>query len=222
VHMLRVPDCVHVLHMADDWWYTGYFPSGGGVFCTHDWTPWPHAFPGGLDAVQTKVPWLLYAPFFCDNSTWVTRDPARMLVSRGGYAVPTPKASLGFYRELFAQRGGAKRGAIQGYEVDFMIDNFLNQYTFRQQLGAAEGWLGGMHGAAQERGMSIQYCMALPSDLLASMAYPHVTNYRASDDYAGSSVTNWNLQTSSLLGWAVGERKNGRPARPWDKNAPPS
>ena len=57
----------------DDWWYTGYLPPGGGVFCTHDWTPWPHAFPGGLDAVQTKVPWLLYAPFFCDNSTWVQR-----------------------------------------------------------------------------------------------------------------------------------------------------
>ena len=29
---------------------------------------------------------------------------------------------------------------------------------------------------------------------------------RASDDYAGSSVTNFNLQTSSLLGWAVGLR----------------
>eukprot|EP01048_Picozoa_sp_COSAG05_P000740 COSAG05_NODE_22_length_32312_cov_23.410890_16_plen_75_part_00 len=52
-----------------------------------------------------------------------------------------------------------------------MIDNFLNQYEFRSSLGAAEGWLAGMHGAAQENNMSIQYCMALPSDLLASMAY---------------------------------------------------
>jgi hypothetical protein len=46
-----------------------------------------------------------------------TADPARMLVSPGGYAVPTPNASLGFYREIFAQKGGAKRGSIQGYEV---------------------------------------------------------------------------------------------------------
>ena len=68
-------------------------------------------------------------------------------------------------------QGGAEQGSIQGYEVDFMIDNFLNQYEFRSELGAAEGWLAGMHGAAQENNMSIQYCMALPSDLLASMAY---------------------------------------------------
>ena len=41
--------------------------------------------------------------------------------------MPTPNASLGFYREIFAQKGGAKQGTIQGYEVDFMIDNFLNR-----------------------------------------------------------------------------------------------
>ena len=152
-----------------------------------------------------------------------------MLVSPGGYAVPTPNASLGFYREIFGQKGGAKQGSIQGYEVDFMIDNFLNQYMFREVLGAAEGWLGGMHGAAQESGMSIQYCMALPSDLLASMAYPHVTNYRASDDYAGSSVTNFNIQTSSLLGWAVGLRPskdvffstNNEPSNPYMRRLRP-
>jgi hypothetical protein len=92
---------------------------------------------------------------------------------------------------------------LDRYEVDFMIDNFLNQKVFREELGASEQWLAGMHTAAQERGLSIQYCMGLPSDLLASMAFPHVTNYRASDDYAGSSVTNFNLQTSSLLGFAV-------------------
>lgn len=122
--------------------------------------------------MQTAVPWLLYAPFFCDNSTWAQKDPSRMLVSPGGYAVPTPNASLEFYQELFAMY----KGKIQGYEVDFMIDNFLNQYLFREELGAAEQWLAGMHGAAAESNMSIQYCMALPSDLLASMAFPHVTN----------------------------------------------
>ena len=37
-----------------------------------------------------------------------------------------------------------------------------------------------MHTAAVERGISIQYCMALPSDLLASLRFPSVTNYRAS------------------------------------------
>lgn len=95
---------------------------------------------------------------------------------------------------------------MAGYEVDFMNDNFLNQLTFRQELGASEGWLDGMHAAAVDRGISIQYCMPLPSDLLASLQHSHVTNYRASDDYAGSSVTNYNIQTSSLLGWSLGLR----------------
>jgi hypothetical protein len=94
-----------------------------------DWTPWPEAFPRGLDGVQTDVPWLLYAPYFCANSTFVTDDPAGMLVSPGGSAVPTPARSEGFYKKLFALYPGKK---MAGYEVDFMNDNFLNQPTFRQ------------------------------------------------------------------------------------------
>ena len=122
-----------------------------------------------------------------------------MLVSPGGYAVPTPNTSQSFYESLFHRY----KGRFAGYEVDFMIDNFLNQRHLREVYGAAQQWLDGMHAAAVTYNISIQYCMALPSDLLASVAHPHVTNYRASDDYAGSSSTNFNLQTSSLLGWAV-------------------
>ena len=64
----------------DDWWYNGYLPKGGEVFCAMDWQPWPHAFPRGLDGVQTDLPWLLYAPFFCANSTFVKRAPHDMSV----------------------------------------------------------------------------------------------------------------------------------------------
>ena len=69
--------------------------------------------------------------------------------------------------------------------------------------------------------------MALPSDLVAAMQFPHVANYRASDDYAGSSVTNFNIQTSSLLGLAVGLRPSkdvffstsNAPANPYTRPA---
>ena len=33
-----------------------------------------------------------------------------------------------------------------GYEVDFMIDNFLNQPLFRTEYGTAEQWLAGTKG----------------------------------------------------------------------------
>lgn len=47
--------------------------------------------------------------------------------------------------------------------------------------------------------------MALPADLLASLAFDAVTNARASDDYhAGGS--NWRIGSSSLLASALGLR----------------
>ena len=57
------------------------------MWCVHDWLPDPQAFPQGLDGVQTNLPWLLYAPFFCANSTFVKEDREGMLVSAGGYVV---------------------------------------------------------------------------------------------------------------------------------------
>ena len=89
----------------DDWWYKGFKPRGGGVFCTDDWRPWPSAFPAGLDGVQTKLPWLLYAPYFCSNSSLIAElGPQAALIAPGGYAVPRANASLAFYRALFASK----------------------------------------------------------------------------------------------------------------------
>jgi len=38
------------------------------------------------------------------------------------------------------------QGMTIGYEVDFMIDNFLNQPLFRTEYGTAEQWLAGTKG----------------------------------------------------------------------------
>jgi hypothetical protein len=53
-----------------------------------------------------------YAPFFCANSTFVLKNPTGMLVSPGGYAVPTPAASADFYRSLFALYEGKMSGYV--------------------------------------------------------------------------------------------------------------
>lgn len=64
----------------------------------------------------------------------------------------------------------------------------------------------GMNAAAlaKEPRVGIQYCMALPSDLMASVQFNAVTNYRASGDYAGGS--NYNVGGSSLLAFALALR----------------
>ena len=63
-----------------------------------------------------------------------------------------------------------------------MIDNFLNQPVFREEFGSAEQWLAGMNDAALD--YTVQYCMALPSDLLFSLEMDAVTNYRARCDFS--------------------------------------
>lgn len=52
--------------------------------------------------------------------------------------------------------------------------------------------------------MPVQMCMALPSDLMASLQFDSVTNYRASDDYA--SEGNMDIGGSALLAFALGLR----------------
>ena len=61
-----------------------------------------------------------------------------------------------------------------------------------------------MNDAALVRGLPIQLCMTLPSDLMQSLEMDAVTNYRASGDYAG--LANFDIGGSSLLAWALGLR----------------
>jgi len=75
---------------------------------------------------------------------------------------------------------------------------------FRQVLGSSQKWLSAIDTAAVEQRLPVQFCMALPSDLMASLQFNGVTNYRASDDYAG--VGNFDVAGSALLAFALGLR----------------
>jgi hypothetical protein len=71
-----------------------------------------------------------------------------------------------------------------------------------------------MGNAAEERGMSIQYCMPLPRYFLQSTEISSVTQIRVSDDYAvyfrGEEsipqwrIDQWKIGKRSMLAWAVG------------------
>jgi hypothetical protein len=45
-----------------------------------------------------------------------------------------------------------------------------------------------MHRSAEERGINIQYCMALTRFGLESVKHPRVTQIRVSEDYAATLV----------------------------------
>jgi hypothetical protein len=103
---------------------------------------------------------------------------------------------------------------MAGFENDFMDANFLGIPYLRQNHGAAHKWLAGMDTAALERKLPVQICMALAGDLMASVAFNSMTNYRCSTDYGisdSSSVLqandgNYNIGGSSLLGFGLGLR----------------
>ena len=63
---------------------------------------------------------------------------------------------------------GSAKG-MSGFEQDFLNFNFLAVPSFRRTFGASQRWLQAMDQAAAERDLPLQFCMALPSDLMATL-----------------------------------------------------
>eukprot|EP01047_Picozoa_sp_COSAG01_P041260 COSAG01_NODE_3530_length_5964_cov_653.329241_6_plen_113_part_00 len=89
-------------------------------------------------------------------------------------------------------------------QVDFMNELYMGIPEFRRTLDAATVWQEGINRAGIAKDVRTQFCMMHPSDLLNTLRFSHVTNGRASPDYASDS--NWFIGGSSLLFWAVGLR----------------
>ena len=154
----------------DDWWYPG--EKSIYVHCVRNWTLGQPAFSRSLGALSKRVqtPWLLYVPFFCPENVYTSKYKfVHGAPSMPGFAEPDPADgnALAFYRELFDY--GIANG-MAGFENDFLNYNLLAVPHFRTSFNASTGWLAAMNAAALERRLPVQMCMALPSDLMASVA----------------------------------------------------
>jgi hypothetical protein len=171
----------------------------GGVKCVDRWELPADTYPGGLLSLSKAygLPFLLYGPYFCTQNQW-----NQTLVPAGADAgVPPPEQSLEFYSKVFDwvnTHGGS------AYEVDFMNQLYLGVPEFRRTLDAATVWQEGINQAGVVKDVRTQFCMMQPSDLLSTLRFSHVTNGRASPDYASND--NWFIGGSSMLFWAVGMR----------------
>ena len=191
------------------------------------------------------IPLQLYAPYFCpttsyfknnkntsqSSSNWtsVMSDPSLPGCKGFTFKNVAPQESRGFY-DWFLDKG--LRAGMTSFESDFMNQNFNCIPDFIQSASNADTWLSGMANAALARNVSIQWCYATPSDVLASLDFPAVTNFRVSFDFCyGRS---WDIGESSLLVWALGaapskdtlwttdNKKTAIPGCPWtpDHEAP--
>lgn len=166
----------------DDWWYMTSKPQGGVYSaCVANWTLPSATFPSGLRDLSKAltVPWLLYVPFWCPENVykfefeWIHSfnpdDPTLI------FAEPHPSNSEAFYAMLFDYGIGNGMG---GFEHDYLDYNYLAMPYLRKTHGAATEWLAGINAAAVERSVPVQICMALPSDLMSSLNFHSMTNYR--------------------------------------------
>ena len=189
--------------------------SGRGAaapWCVHTWGVdggLSHRYPVSVKDMQREIgiALQLYAPYFCPGSPYfngtkwnkVSSNTLFPSCSVYDFEDVSPDQSRPFYDDFF-DRGMA--AGMLSYESDFMNQNFNCVSEFVRTTTAAPLWQQGMADAANARNLSIQWCMATPSDVLASVDMPSVTNFRVSTDYCyGNS---WEIGVSSLLVWALG------------------
>ena len=198
--------------MLDDWWYDcdSCTPQpvckceapSDNINCVDSWSTRADWFPSGLAATVSHFnsSASLYQPTFCQGNFFnrTLGVPFTAPYVGGSQCEPLGyNSSLRTYRAMMAKHAEL----ISNFEIDFLSDN-THIPEFLSSLTANEEWLRGMHDAAAERRIGVQYCMALPSDLLTSLSFDWVTNARASGDYAGTR--GWNLLLSSMLFWPIG------------------
>jgi hypothetical protein len=166
------------------------------------------------------VPLQLYAPYFCPNSTYFGEGAGGGKVEDGigsTWKSVSSNTSLPSCSSFNFETVGSsdserffswflKRGAAAGmgsFESDFMNQNVNCINDFIQSATATDQWMSGMADAALSLEMPIQWCYATPNEVMASVEFPSVTNFRVSFDFCyGES---YNIGESSLLVWAMGK-----------------
>jgi hypothetical protein len=174
----------------DDWWYQGEF-FFGNVKAVSDW----HAsnssglFPNGLPAFSDKLdlPLQLYTPFwwadFWDLPAWSSYGTFNSTQFHGTKLV-VPEDSYKFFSQFFDLGKKMTNGRFNTYEIDFLDANFAGCADCFLDVNAADLWYYGMAKAAEERNVTIQYCLPSATDMLESLSLPSVIQARASGDYA--------------------------------------
>lgn len=72
---------------------------------------------------------------------------------------------------------------VETFEHDWLIECFLGVRGLRERPDRALGWQRGLDDALAARGMTAQWCMASPADMMATTHLGQVTSIRTSGDH---------------------------------------
>lgn len=183
----------------DDWFYPTAGPTSYGA--TVIWDAKPSVFPHGLRFLYnaTKLPVVAHNRFWSDKTPYARQNGGlyNFVFDGHGNALPDDQS---FWDYLFAT---AKSWGLVTYEQDW-LDYQIESFTPAQDdLELGTRWLRQMGEAAERTGLFLQYCMALPRHILASLEIPSVSQARASIDYM-LSPEQYKIGISSLFAHALG------------------
>ena len=180
----------------DSWWYYKGLQDG-----VKNWTAVTDLFPSGIDAVVKKTGW----PIMAHNRYWSSNtDYAKLnggkfdFVVEGDLALPNDP---NFWRYLLSM--GQADWGLQVYEQDWLYVQYSGMKDILGSLFLGESWLKEMGLAAQELGLTIQYCMPWTRHMMASVEIPVVTQVRVSGDYQPGSKQ-WMVGDTAILAHALG------------------
>ncbi len=188
----------------DSWWYSKTLTGPDGEHLapknrglpTEEWNRYggllkyeahPGVFPDGLAAFQRK----LGLPLITHNRWIDPESPYHRRYDISGLAAVDPK----FWQEIMAYTSSAH---VVTYEQDWLSVIYRYSPALGTTVAAGDAFTDGMARAAQVKGMSIQYCMALPRFFLQGSRYGNLTTIRTSGDAFTRSKWDAFLYTSRL------------------------
>lgn len=137
-----------------------------------DYSPAPFLFPRGLKVYQGEIGGL---PFVTHNRWIDPESPYRQRFKVSGIAAVDPR----FWDEI---AGFCQANGIVTYEQDWLNEIFAHSPELSSTVDQGDAFLDNMARACREKGITIQYCMALPRCFLQAGKYDNVTTIRASGD----------------------------------------
>jgi hypothetical protein len=171
----------------DSWWYpkgpdARWDDKADGIF---RYRAASDLFPAGLAAFQQQVGLPLVT-----HARWIDpTSPYRAEFSQGfsGNVMTDSR----YWADLMSY---LQTGGVVTYEQDWLGAQAQPVYD----LVAPQQFMGNMASAAAQRGMTLQYCMALPRHVLQTVDYGNVTSMRVSDDRFDRNRWDTFLYTSRL------------------------
>jgi hypothetical protein len=169
----------------DSWWYPKAeikersSHNRGGTLV---WEPIPELFPEGLPAFQAALglPLVAHNRYFSKDSPYCQRYEC--VPDHGGRKQGAHPIDPRVWDEIMSH---AVSYGVEVYEQDWLFTHLELFPWLRQGMGRAASWYDALAGAAEERGLTMQLCMASPEFFLQQLKHNNVTHARASHDYKG-------------------------------------